>query len=38
MSNLFWLSEAQMARLRPLFFKSHSRPRVVQQCLRACAF
>ncbi|MGR3410361.1 MAG: hypothetical protein ACU0DH_08090, partial [Paracoccus sp. (in: a-proteobacteria)] len=28
MSNLFWLTEAQMARLRPFFPKSHSRPRV----------
>ena len=28
MSNLFWLNEAQMARLRPLFPKSQGRPRV----------
>ena len=28
MSNLFWLTEAQMARLRPFFPKSHGRPRV----------
>lgn len=28
MSNLFWLSEAQMTRLRPFFPKSHGRPRV----------
>ncbi|SHJ78880.1 Transposase [Palleronia salina] len=28
MSNLFWLAEAQMARLRPYFPKSHGRPRV----------
>ena len=28
MSNLFWLSEAQMERLRPFFPKSHGRPRV----------
>ena len=28
MSNLFWLTEAQMARLRPYFPKSHGRPRV----------
>ncbi|MCG6111372.1 MAG: IS5/IS1182 family transposase, partial [Paracoccus sp.] len=27
MSNLFWLTEAQMARLRPFFPKSHGRPR-----------
>ena len=28
MSNLFWLTDAQMARLRPFLPKSHSRPRV----------
>ncbi len=28
MSDLFWLSEAQMDRLGPLFPKSHGRPRV----------
>lgn len=28
MSNLFWLTEAQMARLRPFFPKSHGRPRL----------
>ena len=28
MSNLFWLSEAQMARLRPFFPKSHGKLRV----------
>ena len=28
MSNLFWLSDEQMARLRPYFPKSHGRPRV----------
>ncbi|WP_410217882.1 IS5 family transposase [Paracoccus sp. (in: a-proteobacteria)] len=28
MRNLFWLTEAQMVRLRPFFPKSHSRPRV----------
>ena len=28
MSNLFWLSEAQMARLEPFFPKSHGKPRV----------
>jgi transposase len=28
MSNLFWLTEAQMDRLRPYFPKSHGRPRV----------
>lgn len=28
MSDLFWLSEAQLARLAPFFPKSHGRPRV----------
>ena len=28
MSDLFWLSEAQMERLRPFFPRSHGRPRV----------
>ena len=28
MSNLYWLSEEQMARLEPFFPKSHGRPRV----------
>ena len=28
MSRLFWLSDAQMERLRPFFPKSHGRPRV----------
>ncbi|AKO96988.1 hypothetical protein MALG_01816 [Marinovum algicola DG 898] len=28
MNNLFWLTEAQMARLRPFFPRSHGRPRV----------
>lgn len=28
MSNLFWLSEAQMERLKPFFPKSHGKPRV----------
>jgi len=28
MSDLFWLSEAQMTRLAPFFPKSHGRPRV----------
>ena len=28
MSNLFWLTEAHMDRLRPFFPKSHGRPRV----------
>lgn len=27
MSNLFWLKEAQMVRLPPLFLKSHGKPR-----------
>ncbi|MEY8827875.1 transposase [Sedimentitalea sp. XS_ASV28] len=28
MSNLFWLTDAQMARLRPFFPRSHGKPRV----------
>jgi transposase len=28
MDNLFWLTEAQMERLRPFFPKSHGKPRV----------
>lgn len=28
MSNLFWLTEAQLDRLRPFFPKSHGRPSV----------
>lgn len=28
MSNLYWLIEEQMSRLRPFFPKSHGRPRV----------
>ncbi len=28
MSNLFWLTDEQVERLRPLFPKSHGRPRV----------
>lgn len=28
MSNLFWLSDEQMARLKPFFPKRHDRPRV----------
>ncbi|MEX0304907.1 MAG: transposase [Leisingera sp.] len=28
MSNLFWLTDEQMVRLRPYFPKSHGRPRV----------
>ncbi|MEL6419494.1 MAG: IS5/IS1182 family transposase, partial [Pseudomonadota bacterium] len=28
MSDLFWLSDAQMARLAPFFPKSHGKPRV----------
>ena len=28
MSDLFWLTEAQMARLEPFFPKSHGNPRV----------
>ena len=28
MSDLFWLTDAQMARLAPFFPKSHGKPRV----------
>lgn len=28
MSDLFWLSDSQMARLEPYFPKSHGKPRV----------
>ena len=28
MSNLYWLTEAQMERLKPFFPKSHGKPRV----------
>jgi hypothetical protein len=28
MSNLYWLTEEQMARLEPYFLKSHGKPRV----------
>lgn len=28
MSNLYWLSDAQMERLKPFFPKSHGKPRV----------
>jgi transposase len=28
MSNLFWLTDAQMAWLKPFFSKSHGKPRV----------
>ena len=28
MSNLYWLSETQMAKLKPFFPKSHGKPRV----------
>jgi transposase len=31
MSNLYWLTEKQMARLRPFFPKSHGKPRVDDQ-------
>jgi len=31
MSNLFWMTEAQMARLQPFLPKSHGRPRVDDQ-------
>ena len=28
MSNLFWLTDAQMSRLQPFFPQSHGKPRV----------
>ncbi|MDK3074304.1 transposase [Sedimentitalea sp. JM2-8] len=28
MSDLFWLTDAQMARLEPFFLRSHGKPRV----------
>lgn len=31
MSNLFWLTNEQMARLKPYFPKSHGEPRVDDQ-------
>ena len=37
MSNLFWLTDAQMARLELYFPKSHGKPRVEDRnVLRAC--
>ena len=36
MSNLFWLTEAQMARLRLFFPKSHGRPRVDDLRVLSC--
>ncbi len=33
MSNLFWLTKAQMARLAPVFPKSHGKPRVDDRCV-----
>ena len=32
-SNLYWLTEAQMGRLRPYFPKSRGKPRVDDQCV-----
>ncbi len=32
MSDLFWLTDAQMARLEPFFPKSHGKPRVDERC------
>jgi transposase len=31
MSNLFWLTDEQMERLKPFFPKSHGKPRVDEQ-------
>lgn len=36
MSNLFWLTEAQMARLEPFFRKSHGKPRVDERRVLSC--
>jgi len=33
MSNIYWLTEAQMARLRPYFPKSRGKPRVDDTCV-----
>lgn len=33
MSNLFWLTDAQVARLQPFFPKSHGKPRVDDRCV-----
>jgi transposase len=33
MGNLFWLTEAQLARLQPFFSKSHGKPRVDEMCV-----
>ena len=33
MSDLFWLTDAQMARLEPFFPKSHGKPRVDDRCV-----
>lgn len=32
MSDLFWLTEAQMERLRPILPLSHGKPSVVDRC------
>jgi len=33
MSDLFWLTDAQMSRLNPFFPKSHGKPRVLSGIL-----
>ena len=33
MSNLYWLTDAQMERLKPFFPKSHGKPRVDDRCV-----
>lgn len=33
MSDLFWLTEAQIARLKPFFPKSHGKPLVDNRCV-----
>ena len=36
MSNLFWLTDAQTARLEPFFPKSHGKPRVDDRRVLSC--
>jgi len=33
MADVFWLTDTQMARLRPYFPKSHDKPRVDDRCV-----
>jgi transposase len=36
MSDLFWLTDEQMERLRPFFPKSHDKPRVDKRRVLSC--